>query len=143
MLALEMDKSEVKIFMGKLIRENVFDDFETRSVEVFAAIKFSIDGMKETGFAAWSEIRPLVYEVMKLCAKPRQIKIIFSHKNFTEIHTNAAALFLNLLYENDSVTFTTACAQKEFALDKSLDAAWDDWVRNFFAKTGFSITDRE
>jgi len=147
MLALELDKAEVKGFMGKLLREGMFDGFEVRTVEIAAKTRVTIDGKLEaeenekTGFAMWEETRPLVYEIIKLSAKPRLVKIVFSWKG--EIHTNAAALFLNLVYENDSVTFTTAAAQKEFVLDKSLDIAWDEWVRGFFAKTGVSVIDRE
>ena len=116
MLALELEKSAVKEFMGKLLRENLFDAFEIRMVEIYTNTRITIDGAAESGeFAAWGGVRPLVYEIIKLCSKPRQIKIIFSRKNPTEIHTNAAALFLNLVYENDGVTFTTATAQKEFA----------------------------
>jgi len=148
MLALEMEKSEVKGFMGKLLREDLFDEFETRTVEIVATTKITIDGVLETeesktAFSSWGETRPLVYEIIKLCKKPRHMKIIFSYKNANEIHTNAAALFLNLIYENDCVTFTTATAQKEFALDKTLDTTWDDRVRVFFVKAGFVVKDRE
>jgi hypothetical protein len=85
-------------------------------------------------------VRPLAYEIIKQLTKPSYVKIIFAQKNPTEIHANAKALFLNILYENDSVTFTTACAQKEFAMDKTLDQAWDDFMRNFFATHGLPIS---
>lgn len=147
MLALTIDKTAVKGFMAKLLRENLFDDFETRTVEIATTTRIFIDGTQETtnnaiknGFFPWSETRPLVYEIIKLCPKPRHMKIIFSLKD--EIHTSAAALFLNLIYENDEVTFTTATAQKEFTLDKTLDTIWDEWVRGFFAKEGVDVTDR-
>ena len=148
MLALEMEKTEVKGFMGKLLRENLFDEFEARAIEITAAAKITIDGLKESEnekpcFTEWSAMRPLIYEIVKLCSKPKYVKIIFSLKNINDIHTNAAALFLNLVYENDGVTFTTAAAQKEFALDKTLDTAWDTWIRDFFTKTNVTVTDRE
>jgi len=142
MLAMELDKDNVKGFMAKLLREEIFDAFEVRTVEVATTTRITIDGAAEQGgFATWAAVRPLLYEIIKLCPKPRFMKIIFSCRE--EVHTNAAALFLNLVYENDGVTFTTAAAQKEFALDKSLDFAWDDWMREFFAKNGLSVKDRE
>ncbi|MCL2356067.1 MAG: DUF5721 family protein [Defluviitaleaceae bacterium] len=143
MLALELDKASVKIFMGKLLRENLFDEFEARSVEILAAVKVTVDGANESGFATWESLRPMAYEIVKMCAKPRRMKIIFSQKSADEIHTNAAALFLNIVYENDGVTFTTATAQKEFVADKSLDITWDDRIREFFAKAGIAVSDRE
>ena len=138
MLALEMEKSEVKGFMGRLLREDLFDMFEARTVEISAAMKITVDCDSE-----WSVSRPTVYEIVKLCTKPKYVKIIFAFINATDIHTNAATLFLNLVYENGGVTFTTATAQKEFALDKSLDNEWDTWVRAFFANANITVTDRE
>ena len=151
MLALELDKNDVKSFMGRLLREEIFDAFEARTAEISAFVRITLDGVKEApedgaakgGFSLWSEVRPLVFEIIKASSKPRHMKMIFSHNAAEEIHTNAAALFLNVLYENDSLTFTTATAQKEFALDKSLDTAWDTWVRSFFEKIGVNVKDRE
>jgi len=136
MLALEMEQIAVKGFMGKLLREEIFDAFEARTVEIAVATRITIEGI-----TPWAELRPLVYEIIKLSSKPKHMKIILSYRNADEIHSNAAALFLNMVYENDGLTFTTASAQKEFALDKSIDIAWDEWVRGFLS--GFPIQDRE
>jgi hypothetical protein len=137
MLALEMEKSDVKNFMGRLLKDELFDEFEPRLIEIATNTKITIDGTN----TKWGETRPLVYEIIKLSAKPKQIKIVFASD--APIHTNAAALFLNLVYENDSVTFTTATAQKEFALDKTLDSAWDNHISEFFSNTGIDTTVRE
>jgi len=141
-LALELDKTCVKGFMGKLLREGLFDEFEARSVEIFAAINVTLDGAGASGWSAWGAMRPMAYEIVKMCAKPRRMKVVFSKSDADEIHTNAAALFLNITYENDAVTFTTATSQKEFAMDKSLDRAWDEWVNGFFEKSEIKVTDR-
>jgi len=97
------------------------------------------------GYISWEALRPLIFAIIKTGEKPKQIKIVFSYKSkeITTIHTNAAALFLNMTYENGGVNFTTATAQKNFALDKSLDDNWDEWVRGFFNKSGIPVTDRE
>ena len=144
MLALGLNTDEVKNFMKILLRENIFDGFEARLVEIDTTVRVSIDGANETGeFSAWETVRPLVFEIVKLSAKPRRMKVVFSHKNTEEIHANAAALFLNIVYENDGITFTTGAAQREFAMDKTHDTEWDAWVRGFFAKTGIHAMDRE
>jgi len=144
MLALELSADAVKGFMGTLLRESTFDNFEARLVEIDTTVRISIDGTNENGeFSAWAAVRPLIFEIVKLSAKPRRMKIVFSHKNVEEIHENAAALFLNIVYENDSVTFTTGAAQREFAMDKSHDTTWDIWVRDFFAHTSISVVDKE
>jgi len=159
MLALELDKSAVKTFMGQLLREEMFDTFEVRSVEIATTVRMNIDGQqaveteandetgeaKKPGFSTWEALRPLVYAVIKTSPKPKHVKVVFSYKasEACNIHANAAALFLNLVYENDSVTFTTGTAQREFLFEKSLDIAWDEWVKAFFAKAGLQVADRE
>jgi len=145
MLALELNKSVVKAFMGQILREELFDGFDVRSIEIAAPMRISIDGGTDEGFSSWGALRPLVYMIIKECQKPKLVKIVLSlsPEKSAEVHFNAAALFLNMVYENDCVTFTTATAQKEFVLDKTLDAAWDEWISGFFVRKGLPVTARE
>ena len=156
MLAVTIDISAVKDFMGRLLRESVFDEFEVRGLEIGLNTRISINGTLEAnetgenetqnpGYTTWEALRPLVYTIIKTGVKPKLVKIVFSYKaqEAATIHTNAAALFLNMVYENDNVSFTTATAQKEFVLDKSLDISWDEWVRGFFMRKNIMVIDRE
>ena len=153
MIALQLDNTAVKPFMGQILRDDIFDAFEVRSIDISVATRINIDGLleaepeegKKPDFVTWEAIRPLVMGIIKAGQRPKYVKIVFSYKaaQACEIHANAAALFLNMAYENDTVTFTTGVSQREFALDKSLDANWDEWVRGFFAKVGLQVTDRE
>jgi len=160
MIAVTMDTELVKGFMGRLLREDILDEFEVRGVEIGLNTRVSINGAIETTqseseedagtgkasaiYATWEAMRPLVYSIIKTSAKPRLVKIVFSYKaqDIAVVHGNAAALFLNMVYENDTVSFTTATAQKEFALDKSLDDSWDEWVRGFFTRKNIEVADR-
>ncbi|MCL2203746.1 MAG: DUF5721 family protein [Defluviitaleaceae bacterium] len=146
MQAFTLDPAAVKDFMGRLLREDFLDFFAVRNVELTLATRISISGQLETedeprpaAHATWGDLRPLVYALIKRGIKPKLLKIVLSHPAPTQIHENAAALFLNLTYEKDGVAFTTATAQREFALDKSLDKAWDPWVRDFFEKSGVQV----
>jgi len=151
MIAVQMDSAGVKEFMNRLLRDDILNVFEVRGIEMTINTRMSIDGALITsengpqGFISWEALRPLLFAIIKTGAKPRQIKIIFSFKaeEVKEIHPNAAALFLNMIYENDNVNFTTATAQKEFSLEKSLDDTWDEWVRGFFNEKNITVTDRE
>ena len=161
MIAVTMDVNLVKGFMGRLLKEDVLDELEVRSAEIGIDTRVSINGAIEAGesiseenerpvkpaavYSTWEAMRPLVYSIIKTGAKPRLVKIVFSYKasDVASIHANAAALFLNMLYENGTVSFTTATAQKEFSLDKSLDSSWDEWVRGFFVRKNIEVTDRE
>ena len=160
MQALQLEPRSVKKFMGQLLREDAFDNFDVRSVEIATTTLITINGelaveasevageteeIKKAGFSTWGSLRPLVLEIMRLSPKPRYMKIVFSCKvdEATVIHTNAAALFLNLSYEGGNVFFTTGASPKEFVFEKTLDNAWDGWVSNFFVRNGYSVSVRE
>lgn len=149
MLALQLNQDTVKPFMGKLLREDIFDTFHVRSIDITTNIQININGQlapegeAKAGFTLWESLRPLVYEIIKQSPKPKQVKIVFSHPSEETIHPNAKALFLNLTYENDNVYFTTGTAQKEFTMEKSLDQAWDDWVKGFLQTAKLVVAERE
>ena len=146
MLALELSDDLVKGFMGRLLKEDIFNEFKVRSVDILAKNRFSLDGeisgSETKNFSMWSEVRPLVYEIIKQMGKPSVLKIVLSHKEPLAIHENASALFLNMMYENGKVSFTTATSQKAFSLDKTLDSSWDEWMRSFFGSIGIVVSDR-
>jgi len=145
MLAVELDKAAVKAFMGQLLREEIFDQFEVRTIDIATNIRINIECQTEEGFSTWADLRPVVTAIIKTSPKPSHVKIVFSYKaaEACEIHENAAALFLNLAYENDGVAFTTGTSQKQFLMEKSLDTNWDEWVKGFFAKGDIVVTNRE
>jgi len=130
----------VKGFMKMLLREDTFDAFEVRGVDLSTFTRFEISGMLDKrgnegtrDFCTWAELRPYTFDIIKGSKKPNSLKIVLSLDTAatTAIHSNAAALFINVLYENDSVTCTAAVGQKQFILDKTMDAQWDEWVGKF------------
>ena len=148
MLALAMDEPAVRGFMNRLLREELFDLFEVRSVEINALTRVDISGElagEERSYATWARLRPLVMSVIKLHQMPRHMKIIFSCDGETAaaIHSNASALFLNMVYENGSLTFTAATAQKQFMMDKTLDEKWEEYVNFFFSGNGIAVKIKE
>ena len=146
MLALELSDDSVKGFMGRLLKEDIFGDFKVRMVDILAKNRFSMDGEIANGemkdFSMWSDIRPLVFEIVKHMGRPSVLKIVFSHKEPQTIHENASALFLNLMYENGKLNLTTATAQKSFSLERTLESTWDEWIRGFFSSIGIVVSDR-
>ena len=160
MLALTIEETQVRAFMNRLLREETFDALDVRKADIVAEYTVSIDGtrvaaetgetgdnseIKETRFIKWASLREFVTSFIRAAGKPKQMKVVFSlpEGEADALHNNAAALFINLLYENNAVVFTTATAQKMFALDKSLDHAWDDWVLQFLARHGIPVTEKE
>lgn len=147
MLALELEKSRVKAFMNILLRGSVFEGFDVLKIEISAANLITIDGATEGDdgsayYSSWSNLRPLVYEIIKFCSKPKFVKITFLYRDTATFHENARALTVNLTYENDNVYFTTSTTPREFTMDKTMERDWDTWVREYLAKTGYQVSDR-
>ncbi len=141
---------EVKNFMNKILREQYFDDFDLRNVEIQSFAKFDIDGKADKNFMTdesledndidkvffckWGRIRPYVFEFVKGKVKPSYMKFVISASRelLESVSDNAAALFLNFVFEKDRVVCTTGTAQKNFSLDKKLDIAWEEYVKGLF-----------
>jgi len=144
MLALSIH--EPKDFMQHLFKRGTFNTFDTRSVTIHSFAYFEIAGEKppveegeKGGYSNWETLCPYVFHIIKGGEKPRSMKLVFSKDAPEEIHPNAAALFLNMTYENDKLTCTTAASQKNFALDKQMDTLWDLWVKDFFKQNGIGV----
>ncbi|MCL2352069.1 MAG: DUF5721 family protein [Firmicutes bacterium] len=149
MLVFEMSGAEVKTLMNRLLKEDVFDKFEVRGAEVCGFTKFTASGILDKtalpdgdkaktprSYCLWSELRPYVYDWVRGGRTPRSMKIIFSlgDEAVAKAHGNAAAMFLNLNFEEGTARFTTATAQKTFTMDKTVDQIWDQKILNFFKK---------
>ena len=144
--------TDTKFFMNSLLKEDTFDSFEVRGVELYSFTKFNMSGALNTSdltdsdikrnYCTWQELRPYVFNIIKGNAKPKYIKIIFSLsvEESLKLHSNSAALYLNMNFSDDAITFTTGTAQKNFDLDKSLDHVWEDYVIKFFKAKGFVST---
>ena len=151
MLALQLETTHTKSFMGRLLREELFDPFEVRSMDIHAGVLATVDGLQDPPneeapptFASWQTLRQLALAIIKISPKPKYVKLVLSYQaqGIQDIHPNAAALFLNITYENDTVTFTTGTAQREFLLEKSLDQNWDSWVMGFFKQHQIPVVER-
>ena len=82
---------------------------------------------------------------MKGKKKPGYFKFVFllspqnqastvekSGSNFS--NDDIRAMYLNLVYKNDTLTCTTGISYKLFSLDKTLEQEWDRLVLLFFKK---------
>ncbi len=149
---LAVTVSDVKVFMSKLLKEDLFDPMGVREVEIRAITYFCIDGAIDREFlntdrthCLWQEIKPIVVTIIKGNKRPRSLKLVLSlpKEELPSIHENAAAAFMNIAYEQDKITLTTATSQKTFSLDKSLDHAWETYVTNFLSRNGIAFTNVE
>ena len=144
MLAFSIQGVNVKDFMQHLFVQDSFCRLEVRGIVLHSFTHFEISGEKDGGaHCIWEELRPYVRHILKGRDKPKAMKLIFAQPEPESFHPNAAALFINIAYEGadeGKITCTTATAQKQFDMDKSLDRAWDGWVAEFFKQHDITMT---
>ena len=130
MLALTI--TDVRSFMVKLLKEEVFDDFQLRNAVVNAFARFEIYGSNgEDGCAMWSVVRPHVFGIIKGGKQPKNIKIIFGKEAQGLDADSPISLFINIHFEDGKVSLTTGVSKKDFSLDKSDSESWDAQVIQF------------
>ncbi len=154
MLALYIIESEVRDFMNKLLREEVFDGFEVRGVELNTLTKFEINGkldkdflpddQKETErlYCTWSELRPHILNLIKGTKRPKTFKIVFSlpTQAVESLHKSASAYFLNLTFDGSIILITAMSSEKNFQMDKSVGNVWDEYATDFFKKNKIVVS---
>lgn len=152
---------DVKDFMSKLLIGEVFDSFCVVEATITTYCTFTMDGtlrqdffdtdtqtaLKEahTTYAAWKELRPHCYSIIKGKRTPLSFKIIFQlpYAQIERILKNSRVpfgadlvngLFLNIHYRGNELFCTTGTSLKTFSPDKSLDQLWDSMIPNYFRK---------
>lgn len=147
-------KSEIKIFMNKLLKGNEFDSFEVRKIELETISKFSIEGKinkdylpedEKREFCTWQELKPYIFQIVKGNKKPKNMKIIFSlSKNIIDqLSDNASAMFLNVNFEDNKIICTTGTSQKNFSLDNTVDIIWGEYINKFIKQAGIAVSNSE
>lgn len=157
MIALKI--TDVKDFMNKLLRSDLFDSFETTEVTITTFNTFTIDGGLRKDFfdtdewqeleenkrtcSLWKDLKPHCFSVIRGKRTPLSFKIIFQYplgltQSFMERHKispdQGSRLFLNLQYRNKELLCTTGVARDTFVADKSLEQQWDQLILRYFHK---------
>ena len=154
--------TDLKTFTKQLFMEQLMDCFLVSEASFATAQTIQIDGMVNReffgeeqpewaadGYLPWKQLRPLCFHIIKGRRLPLSFKIVFRlpSEKLSRILESAGAsmgpedvdaLFLNLVYRNDIMVLTTGTSLKIFTLDKSLDTAWDRYIRWFLDEHGVS-----
>lgn len=142
-----------KQFMSIFLKGTAFDRLLVRNIALRTSVLFEIDCTIDKNwfseaeqqelekFARWADMRHTVFELIKGSKLPGYMKIVLSPApTATEkIHKNAAALFINILFENNILSVTTGSSEKMFAMDKAVERTWDEYAAKFFKNNGIII----
>ncbi|MCL2376167.1 MAG: DUF5721 family protein [Defluviitaleaceae bacterium] len=129
MLALSI--LDIRDFMAKLLKDEVFDDFQLRNAVVNTFARFEIYGTNDDGCAAWGLVRPHVFGAIKGDKPPKSIKIILGKDMGGVDMENPVSGFVNIHFEEGKAGITTGISKKGFSLDRFDDEKWDAQVMEF------------
>ena len=164
MLALKI--TDQKNFTNKLFLGDTFDLFWLNQAEIITSNVFSIDGILQTDFfdndeqeflasshrtfSLWKEVKPFCYSVIRGKKAPLSFKIVlqFSPNKTAALLQSSAfslspelitGLYLNLQYKNKTLFCITGTSMKTFLPGKELDHLWEQYVMDFFHRSGLSV----
>lgn len=154
---LQLQISDLKGFVRKLLMEETFDTFLLVEANVKKEISYHVSGRYNPAFfdndeqealngaeySTWANVRPHIYNVIKGNKLPLSFKIvlILSTPNIERIieknnlplsPDQIANLALNIYFDGENITITTVASMKTFSLDKTLENLWDQNVLAYF-----------
>ena len=148
---LNIEITETKNFVKKLLMEPVFDTFLLVEAYVRSDVSYTIDGrlnpsffdteeleeMTSKTYTTWGNVRQHIFNVIK----GNKIVLILSDANINRIieqnHldlslSDIANLSLNVYFDGEKISLTTMASMNIFSMDKTLANIWDANVSAFF-----------
>ena len=143
---------EMNRFMGKLLKGETFDGFLLKEGFLRTNIEYRFQGQLfaeyfdteeqaglEEKYVYWGELRPTVFELIKGKKTPLAFSFtLLLTKNDTtqllarrqvNVGEDSPSLFLQIRFEHGTGHMVTGTARNIFTLDKSLEEAWDEEIR--------------
>lgn len=155
MIALTL--SDKKTATTALFTKEFFDYFLVREISITTNHTYTIDGhiqkdyyteeelecLRDTTLADWKSLRPFCYNLIKGKKLPAKftINMQLSQDNVARFLnqagldydiSNVKGLYLHFYYEQQVLKAVTGTSLNIFTLDKSLDHAWDEMVKQIF-----------
>ena len=156
MIALEL--TDIKDFMNKLLRSEVFDHFHLQEAVITSGATYTINGQITKGFYSEDELSELqlegcrflpfsmlktnCFDLIKGKKTPSAFRFVFllSPKNMEKTLSSVGSsykpsdvtgMYINLKYQNQLLSLTTGIAYNIFSTDKTLENEWDKMVIKF------------
>ena len=156
MIALEL--TDVKDFMNKLLRSEVFDHFLLQEAVITSGVTYTITGQITKGFYSEEEVAELhlegcrflpfsmlktnCFDLIKGKKTPSSFRFVFllSPENMEKTiravgssytPSDVTGMYINLKYQNQLLVLTTGISYNIFSTDKTLENEWDKMVIRF------------
>lgn len=146
----------IKEFMNDLLVQEKFDSFYLFEARVKTAYDYYVNGKihyeffdggdeekPTTEYAEWKDIKQTIFDFMKGNKLPLRFKIVlmFNRENIERLIemnnlpmtvNDVGALFMNIIFEEGTLSVITGTSMKMFTMDKSLEQLWDDTVNKYY-----------
>jgi len=156
MIALEL--TDIKDFMNKLLRSEVFDHFLLQEAMITSCATYTINGQITKGFYSEEELAELhlednrflpfsmlkgnCFDLIKGKKTPSAFRFVFllspsnMEKTIASVgssyqSSDVTGMYINLKYQNQLLSLTTGIAYNVFSTDKTLESEWDKMVIKF------------
>ena len=155
MVMIEIEN--IKKFMAGFLGGNLFDDFLMSEGKLSMNISYEFDGkilkefydtqeyeeMIHYPYVEWKEEKEKIFSLVKgkktplsfqfvMMLKPELVQDILAKYNLAIREEEVAGLFINILYDRQNLKCTAGVSRKTFVLDKTLEEAWDQEVKERF-----------
>ena len=152
---------EVKNFMARLFRQDDFDTFAVKEGQIQTAAGFTInghrshdfytpeelEGLLEPDFMLWSELKPLVFAMIKGAKTPQILNLVLqlTKDNVQAVLADSGAklgveeiagAYLNIKFQAGELMLVTGVGFQSFVMDKTFEREFDGWVKKFLVGKG-------
>ena len=144
-------------YMKELFEQEKYDSFYLYEARVKTKLDYYINGKINhdyfdtdelealSEYVLWKDIKQTIYDYIKGNRLPISFRIIlmFNRENIIRLlemnnlpykEEDISALFMNVIYEHDTLYVTTGTSLKVFTLDKSLEHVWDETVKKYYTE---------
>lgn len=166
MIALRV--KNVKAFMNKLLATDCFDSFLLEEAIISTYNDFTIDGHinrefyreyesneedePEFDFTKWSDIRPVIFQLIKGKRTPLRMKFVLQIKptafgpvlakgETTVTGDDIRSMLLTVRFDQNGLVLITAISMKTFIMDRTPDMLWDQEVKKFLLRKEIDFED--
>lgn len=142
-------------YLKELFEKEKYDSFYLFEARVKTKLDYYVNGRLNREYfdteeqadlpeyVEWKDIKQIVYSYIKGKRLPIGCKIIlmFNRENISRLlemnnlpvkTEDVSALFMNVVYEHETLSVTTGTSLKIFTMDKTLEHVWDDTVKKYY-----------